>query len=90
MTITEIIPFSEASDDVLETWEINKNSHVFGSKTDYFVKFLSTEHEDESDGVFARTRDGGWFGLGFWWNSGRLDIDGTLSESLKEQIEWKK
>lgn len=24
----------------------------------------------------------GWFGLGNYWNSGRLDVDGSLTESL--------
>lgn len=33
----------------------------------------------------VRTKDGGWFGLGNYWNSGRLDIDGSLMEYLKNK-----
>lgn len=83
VTITEIIPFKEANKQLLKLWqEEGLTSHWLFDKTDYFIKFTSNEFEDEPNGVFARTRDGGWFGLGNFWNSGRLDIDGTLTESL--------
>jgi len=32
--------------------------------------------------VFARTKHGWWFGLGNYWNSGQLDLDGSLTKSL--------
>ena len=83
VTITEIIPFNEADKELLDIWgEEGLPSYWLFEKTDYFVKFKSTEFKDEPNGVFARTKDGGWFGLGNYWNSGRLDIDGTLTDSL--------
>lgn len=83
ITITKIIPFEKASKKILKIWqEEGLSSYWLFKETDYFIKFTSTESKDEPNGIFARTKDGGWFGLGNYWNSGRLDIDGTLTESL--------
>lgn len=83
VVITEIIPFDKANDELLKLWE-EEGVPCFWlfEKTDYFIKFKSNEYDDEPNGVFARTKDGGWFGLGSFWNSGRLDIDGSLTKSL--------
>lgn len=81
--ITEIIPFEKADSELLQLWEEEGlPCYWLFEETDYFIKFISTESEDESNGVFARTKDGGWFGLGNFWNCGRLDIDGKLTETL--------
>ena len=83
VTIDEIIPFEKADDEMLELW---KEEGVYRTwmfnEADYFIKFTSNEFKDEPNGVFARTKDGGWFGLGNFWNTGRLDIDGSLTQSL--------
>ncbi len=83
VTIDEIIPFEKADDEMLELW---KEEGVYRTwmfnETDYFIKFTSNEFKYEPNGVFARTKDGGWFGLGNFWNTGRLDIDGSLTQSL--------
>lgn len=85
VTITEIVPFNKADKELLKLWkEEGLTSHWLFDKTDYFIKFKSEESDKEPYGVFARTKNGGWFGLGNWWNSGRLDIDGTLTESLNQ------
>ena len=83
VTITEIIPFKDADENLINIWEEEgvPCDWLF-DKTDYFIKFKSTESKDEPNGVFARTKNGWWFGLGNYWNSGRLDIDGTLTDSL--------
>ena len=83
VTIDEIIPFEKADNELLELWEKEGlPSYWLFEKTDYFIKFTSNEFKDEPNGVFARTKGGGWFGLGNYWNAGRLDIDGSLTESL--------
>ena len=83
VTIDEIIPFEKADNELLELWEEEGlPSYWLFDKTDYFIKFTSNEFKDEPNGVFARTKGGGWFGLGNYWNSGRLDIDGSLTDSL--------
>ena len=87
VTITNVIPFKEANKEILKMWEDEGLScDWLFDKTDYFIKFNSTENKEEPKGVFARTKDGGWFGLGSWWNSGRLDIDGSLTKWLHEAI----
>ena len=83
VVITEIIPFEKSDKELLELWEEKGlPSYWLFEKTDYFIKFKSTEFKDEPNGVFARTKNTGWFGLGNYWNSGRLDVDGSLTESL--------
>ena len=83
VTIDEIIPFEKAYNELLELWEKEGlPSYWLFEKTDYFIKFTSNEFKDEPNRVFARTKGGGWFGLGNYWNAGRLDIDGSLTESL--------
>lgn len=83
VTITEIIPFKKADNELLQLWEEEGLPRYWlFEKTDYFIKLKSTEYKYEPNGVFARTKDGGWFGLGNFWNSGRLDIDYSLTESL--------
>ena len=83
VTIDEIIPFEKADKQLLELWEEEGLScDWLFDKTVYFIKFTSTEFKDEPKGVFARTKNGWWFGLGNYWNSGRLDIDGSLTDSL--------
>ena len=82
VTINEIVPFEKADNELLELWKEVLPSYWLFEKTDYFIKFTSNEFKDEPNGVFARTKDGGWFGLGNYWNSGRLDVDGSLTQSL--------
>ena len=81
--MSEKIIIEKADNKLLELWEEERLPiYWLFEKTDYFIKFKSTEFKDEPNGVFARTKDGGWFGLGNYWNSGRLDIDGSLTDSL--------
>lgn len=83
VTITELIPFKDAAINIIKLWVDNGiTSDWLFVETDYFVKSESTENEDYPECIFARTVDGGWFGLGGYFNSGRLDIDGELTEFL--------
>lgn len=81
--VVRVIPFDECSDEEKYEWE-EKSSEcnwLFASKTDYLV---FTENGEAGDAIFARTIDGGWFSLGWFMNSGRLDIDGALTKWLEE------
>jgi hypothetical protein len=40
------------------------------------------DSRDTEPQYFVRTKDGGWFSLG--WFGSRLDIDGSLYEKMKE------
>ena len=80
-TIAEVIPFNECTDtELIELWykEVADCYWLYSTETDYFVK---AEYDDETV-YFVRTKDGGWFSLG--WFGARLDIDGSLYEKMKE------
>lgn len=82
VTITEVIPFKECKDNALMSdWaeEVTECYWLYADETDYFVK---GEYDDEVS-YFVRTKDGGWFSLGFFGS--RLDIDGSLYAKM---IEW--
>lgn len=51
-------------------------------------KFIIT-HKGENDrfGVYVRTKQGGWFGIGDWWNCGELDSSGKMWDSLISRID---
>ena len=79
--IVEVIPFKECQDNALiSTWaeEVTECYWLYSQETDYFVK---GEYADET-AYFVRTKDGGWFSLG--WFGSRLDIDGELYKKMKE------
>jgi hypothetical protein len=80
--ITEVIPFKEIDNDTFELWKIEVKDcpYLYATKTDYFVKYINGE--DGKPGIFVRTLDKGWFGIGSLWNAGRLDVDGSLNEML--------
>lgn len=75
VTVKEIIPFTEIDNDTLEQWkdEVKQCYWLYNKETDFFIK---TWNGDDVE-TFVRTKDGGWFSMGFLC-SGRLDIDGTL------------
>lgn len=84
-TIIEAIPFSDCQDtELIELWksEVKECYWLYATETDYFVK---AEYEGEDEPYyFVRTADGGWFSLG--WFASRLDIDGSLYESMIERF----
>lgn len=51
-------------------------------------KFIIT-HKGENDklGVYVRTKQGGWFGIGEWFNSATLDVTGKLWDNLVKDID---
>lgn len=81
VTVTEIIPFENISDEILSDWkyEIKSSYWLYDEVTDFFIKTLD---EDKDTHIFVRTKDNGWFSLGGFLNCGRLDVDGTLTKRL--------
>lgn len=84
--ITKLIPFAEAYEitDIYNMWkdDVENCGWLYAKVTDYFVKATATCSEEPQ--YFVRTRDGGWFSLG-WWGA-RLDIDGSLYEQMQEYL----
>ena len=61
---------------------------IYDDYTDYIIKASIPGYDDDYI-YFARTKNGGWFSMDVtnWWQSGRLDIDGKLYESMLEYYE---
>jgi len=88
--VIEVIPFDQIDKETLGIWKecVNACYWLFETETDYFVK---TTEGEEGDAVFVRTKDGGWFSMGGFMNSGRLDVDGELNKILIDRRkEWNK
>jgi len=77
--IKELIKFQDIDQKTLKQWrkEVKQCYWLYNKETDYFVKGFLKETEEEV--FFVRSKNG-WFSLG--WNGGRLDIDGSLTQSL--------
>lgn len=83
VTITEVIPFSDIDEDTLKFWkeevEACSGFGLYESETDFFIKGFLKESNEEA--IFVRSK-GGWFSIGPYLSSGRLDIDGSLNARL--------
>ena len=58
---------------------------LYAKSTDFFV--VCEHGEDNGMEVFVRTKDGGWFSIGGFMNSGELDVTGNLWKDLAEHID---
>lgn len=58
---------------------------LYSTHTD---KFVITRHGEEGKfGVYVRTKQGGWFGIGEYWNCAVLDVTGELWDELVKNID---
>lgn len=80
VVIKEVIPFDKIDEDTLQQWqeEVKQCYWLYEKQTDYFIKAWNGVDVE----TFVRTKDKGWFSMGFLC-AGRLDIDGTLTKSVK-------
>ena len=58
---------------------------LYAKSTDFFV--VCEKGENGEPAVFVRTKDGGWFSIGDFINSGELDVTGELWKDLIEHID---
>lgn len=81
--VIEVVPFAEVrQEELLEEWrqDVMDCYWLYAPETDYFIK---AEYDDEEEpAYFVRTKDGGWFSLGFF--GARLDTDGSLYSKMIE------
>ena len=79
--VIEIIPFDKIGDDIYDNWKYAVEQHdwLFAIETDYFI---ITDNGEDGRAVFVRSVDGGWFSIGDFMNSGRLDVDNQLTSML--------
>lgn len=78
--------FKKKYPELFQTYlDASKNCYwLYSRSTDYFV--ICEHGENDEIAVFVRTKQGGWFSIGDWFNSGELDIDGSLWNSLVERV----
>lgn len=79
VVVKEIVNFKDIDKDTLEQWkeEVKQCDWLYASETDFFIKTWNGSDIE----TFVRTKNNGWFGMGFMC-SGRLDVDGNLSKML--------
>jgi hypothetical protein len=66
--------------------ESTKRSYwLYSTHSDKFV--ITYKGENNELGVYVRTKQGGWFGAGAWWNSATLDVTGELWNDLIADID---
>jgi hypothetical protein len=79
--VVDIIPFDKIDKKTRKEWrtQVKECDWLFAKETDYFIK---TTNGEDGDATFVRTLNGGWFSIGQFMNSGRLDVDGSLTTIL--------
>ena len=58
---------------------------LYSTHSDKFI--ITYKGEDGELGVYVRTKQGGWFGIGGWLNSASLDVSGELWDGLVNRID---
>lgn len=58
---------------------------LYSTHSDKFIITHKGEHDEF--GVYIRTKQGGWFGMGDWWNSATLDVTSELWENLLKNMD---
>lgn len=58
---------------------------LYSTHSDKFI--ITYKGENDELGVYVRTKQGGWFGIGDYWNSARLDVTGEIWETLISQAD---
>jgi hypothetical protein len=88
--VTEVLPYMAFKRKYQELFsqymEVSRESYwLFSRSTDRFI--VSKSGEDNGTAVFVRTKQGGWFSIGDWFNSGILDVTGGLWNNLVENAD---
>lgn len=53
---------------------------LYSTHSDKFI--ITYKGENDELGVYVRTKQGGWFGIGYYLNSARLDSSGIIWDTL--------
>ena len=65
--------------------EVKRCYWLYSTHSDKFI--ITHKGENDELGVYVRTKQGGWFGAGTWWNSAVLDVTGELWDNLIADID---
>lgn len=64
---------------------VKESYWLFSTHSDKFI--ITHNVENGMPGAYVRTKQGGWFGTGHWWNSATLDVTEKLWENLVANID---
>lgn len=64
---------------------VKNNYWIYSTHSDKFI--ITHKGENDELGVYVRTKQGGWFGIGNWWNSAELDVTRELWNGLVNRID---
>ena len=64
---------------------VKESYWLFSTHSDKFV--ITYFGENNQPGVYVRTKQGGWSGIGDWWNSATLDVTGKFWKYLVANID---
>ena len=53
---------------------------LLSRRSDKFI--ITYKGENDELGVYVRTKQGGWFGCGNWFNSAKLDVTGECWQNM--------
>lgn len=95
--VEKIIPFEEAKNiftyfydevkSLVERWkdEVEDYEWLYNKETDFFIE-CSIPLYDKDPIYFVRDKENGWFSINTtsWWQSGRLDVDGSIYKEVLE------
>lgn len=65
--------------------EVKQCYWLYSTHSDKFI--ITYNGENDELGVYVRTKQGGWFGIGPYWNSATLDVTGEIWNNLIEDID---
>lgn len=87
--VTDIIPFNNAPEDLINLWVINttKFKSYFKSNTEYFIVGNIMMHKDNniiSKEILCQTNDDSWFSISGSDYEGVLDLDNEIYNYLEE------
>ena len=64
---------------------VKESYWLFSTHSDKFI--VTSKGENDELGVYVRTKQGGWFGIGEYWNSAALDSTGEYWNNLIKNID---
>lgn len=64
---------------------VKESYWLFSTHSDKFI--ITYKGENLGIGVYVRTKQGGWFGIGHYWNSATLDVTGKYWNWLVANID---
>lgn len=65
--------------------QVKSHYWLYSTHSDKFV--ITHKGENDKPGVYVRTKQGEWFGIGYYWNSATLDVTGELWNNLVANID---